>query len=138
MPSEYPQQLAQARQVKADAELALDVATRALADFPSEYVQELAQARQTKADAELADSTAFIILPEFGRNKDLNARRGLDHGDGSEDLNYVSCVAWGPDFKRGSVVRDVVRTIDVTPTICDLLGAPAVHARGGRMPGLLA
>ncbi|TDJ69346.1 MAG: twin-arginine translocation signal domain-containing protein [Planctomycetota bacterium] len=91
-----------------------------------------------KDDAELADSTAFIILPEFGRDADLNARRGLDHGDGSDDLNYVSCVAWGPDFKRGAVVRDVVRTIDVTPTICDLLGASARHSRGGRMPGLYA
>jgi hypothetical protein len=91
-----------------------------------------------KSDAELAETTAFFILPEFGRNADLNARRGLDHGDGSDDLNYVSCVAWGPDFKRGSVVREDQRVIDVTPTICDLFGVDAKHGQGGRLRGLYA
>jgi len=91
-----------------------------------------------KEDEELAGSTAFFVLPEFGRDRDLNPRRGLDHGDGSDELNYVSCLAWGPDFKRGAVVRDDVRTIDVTPTICDLFGAEARLARGKKLPGLFA
>ena len=97
-------------------------------------IGELWQA--VKADAELADSTAFFVLPEFGRNRDLNARRGLDHGDGSDDLRYVTCVAWGPDFKRGAVVRDDRRVIDVTPTICDLFGAKSKFAKGSRLRGL--
>ncbi len=91
-----------------------------------------------KADEELAESTSFFICPEFGRDRDLNARRGLDHGDGSDDLNYVSCVAWGPDFKKGKVVKDDVRVIDVTPSVCDLFGAQAKMSRGKRLPGLLA
>lgn len=89
-----------------------------------------------KADEQLADSTAIFVLPEFGRDSDLNARRGLDHGDGSDDLNYVSCVAWGPDFKRGEVVQSDVRAIDVCPTICHLLGADARDARGSRLTGI--
>jgi len=91
-----------------------------------------------KADPELAESTAFFVLPEFGRDADLNARRGLDHGDGSEDLRRVSLLAWGPDFRKGREASDEVRTIDVTPTICDLLGAEARHSRGRVLPGLYA
>lgn len=90
-----------------------------------------------KADPGLASSTAIFILPEFGRDADLNTRRGLDHGDGSDDLNLVSLVAWGPDFRSGVTVQSEVRTIDVTPTICDLFGARARHARGRKLPGLL-
>ncbi len=89
-----------------------------------------------KDDYELRESTAIIVLPEFGRDADLNARRGLDHGDGSDDLNYVSCVCWGPDFGRGKVVQQEVRTIDVCPTVCDLLGAKAKLARGSKLPKL--
>lgn len=89
-----------------------------------------------KDDAELRDSTAVFVLPEFGRDRDLNSRRGLDHGDGSDDLNYVQGVAWGPDFKRGREVTEDLRTIDVTPTICNLFGAQAKLAKGEVLRGL--
>ncbi len=88
------------------------------------------------SDPELADSTSIFVLPEFGRDSDLNSRRGLDHGDGSDDLRHVSLVAWGPDFARGRKVLEEVRTIDVCPTICGLLDADAASARGKRLPRL--
>src|SRR5688572_11281596 len=91
-----------------------------------------------QADRELAGSTSFLVLPEFGRDADLNSRRGLDHGDGSDDLNYVTLVCAGPDFRRGETVRDDVRTIDVCSTVCDLMGADARYARGRRLPRLMA
>ncbi|MBL8859358.1 MAG: hypothetical protein JNL28_12680 [Planctomycetes bacterium] len=91
-----------------------------------------------KADPELRDSTAFVICPEFGRDRDLNSRRGLDHGDGSEDLTFVTCLAWGPDFKRGAIVKDDVAVIDAAPTVCDLLGAKARFSNGKTLPGLYA
>lgn len=99
-------------------------------------IGEMWQAVQ--ADPELADSTAFIVLPEFGRDADLNARRGLDHGDGSEDLRYVNITCWGPDFKSGKVIKDDVRTIDATATACELFGATAKYSRGTKLPGLFA
>ena len=89
-----------------------------------------------KEDEELASTTAFFVLPEFGRDRDLNARRGLDHGDGSDDLRWVSCLAWGPDFKRGVVNKDAHQVIDVMGTVCDLFGADPVLAKGGRLGGL--
>jgi hypothetical protein len=94
--------------------------------------------RAAQADPTLRNATAFIVLPEFGRDRDLNSRRGLDHGDGSDDLNYVSAVCWGPDFARGRVIKDDVRAIDVCPTVCDLLGVDAPHAKGKRLPRLFA
>jgi hypothetical protein len=99
-------------------------------------IQEIWQS--VKADLDLAGSTAVFVCPEFGRDRDLNARRGLDHGDGSDDLNYVACLAWGPDFKRGAVVQEEVRTIDLVPTVCDLFGSSASLAKGKRLPGLFA
>jgi len=101
-----------------------------------EMLGELWEAVQR--DRELADSTALFVLPEFGRDADLNSRRGLDHGDGSADLNYVSLVCAGPDFRRGEIVQEDVRTIDVCSTACDLLGVDPRFARGKRLPRLMA
>ncbi len=91
-----------------------------------------------KADPELANSTALFIAPEFGRDKDLNSRRGLDHGDGSDDLNFVSGLCVGPDFRRGLVVEDEVAVVDICPTVCSLLGTDAKLARGRKLPKLFA
>jgi hypothetical protein len=81
-------------------------------------------------DAELADTTALFVLPEFGRNRDFNERRGLDHGDQSKELLEVNTVAWGPDFRSGVVDTSPVRSIDVAPTIVSLFGG-----RMGRQTG---
>ncbi len=91
-----------------------------------------------KGDPVLAETTSIFVLPEFGRDSDLNSRRGLDHGDGSDDLNYVSTVCWGPDFRRGIESNETVRTIDVCSTICELFGARARFARGKRLPQLFS
>jgi hypothetical protein len=91
-----------------------------------------------RSEPALRDSTAVIVCPEFGRDADLNSRRGLDHGDGSNDLEYVSAVAWGPEFARDRVVEDDVRAVDVCPTVCELLGASAPRAKAKRLPKLFA
>ena len=86
-----------------------------------------------KADPELRDSTSFIILPEFGRDRDLNSRRGLDHGDGSDDLRYVTTTCWGPDFKSGVEYDDVIDAIDVAPTVTSMFGTRAAFSKGKRI-----
>jgi hypothetical protein len=45
--------------------------------------------QSVQQDPELKDSTSIFVLPEFGRDRNLNERNGLDHGDGSEDLHKV-------------------------------------------------
>ena len=92
-----------------------------------------------RADPELADSTAILVLPEFGRDRDLNERRGLDHGDSSRELLRVALVAWGPDFKSGKVDRREIASIDVVPTILSLFGVrPPSTVRGSAIKSLLA
>lgn len=83
-------------------------------------------------DEQLRDKTAVIVLPEFGRDRDLNERNGLDHGDQSEELLDVFMIAAGPDFRRGKVLRDEVRTIDVCPTLLRLFGMPTPRDVEGR------
>ncbi len=91
-----------------------------------------------QADPQLRDSTTIFVLPEFGRDKNLNQRNGLDHGDGSDDLQRVACVAYGPDFKQGKTIDADCATVDVCPTICKLLGVDAPLVRGKALPRLLA
>jgi hypothetical protein len=83
-----------------------------------------------QADPELRETTTVLVLPEFGRDRNLNQRNGLDHGDNSPDLRKVSLIAAGPDFKGGKTVSKNIRSIDVCPTACALLGARAAHANG--------
>jgi hypothetical protein len=91
-----------------------------------------------RRDAELRESTALFVLPEFGRDRDLNERRGLDHGDDSPELHQVALVAAGPDFRQGKVSTSEVESIDVCPTIAGLFGAHTGAARGRQLPGLFA
>ena len=89
-------------------------------------------------DPELRDTTSIMILPEFGRNANLNERNGLDHGDGSEDLRKLFMIAAGPDFKQGATMTKAVNSYDVCPTIAELLGTKAEDARGKVLRSILA
>ena len=91
-----------------------------------------------RGDEELADSTAVFVLPEFGRDRDLNARRGLDHGDNSDELMKVAMVAWGPDFKREKVDTREIHAIDVAPTAVSMFGGRTGANTGSRIAGLFA
>lgn len=91
-----------------------------------------------QADPELRDSTSIFILPEFGRDANLNERNGLDHGDGSEDLRRIFLVAAGPDFKQGKTITKAVDSFDVCPTIAELLGTKAVDAQGKSLRPIFA
>jgi hypothetical protein len=91
-----------------------------------------------QADPQLRDSTSVFVLPEFGRDRNLNQRNGLDHGDNSPELLKVGMFAAGPDFKKGRTVTKDMKSIDVCPTICELLGVDAPIAKGRAMSALLA
>jgi len=89
-------------------------------------------------DPELRDSTAVIVCPEFGRDKDLNQRNGLDHGDNSEELLKISMVCYGPDFKKGKTLDQEMDWIDIAPTICHMFGAKAEGVEGKVVKELFA
>jgi arylsulfatase A-like enzyme len=79
-----------------------------------------------------------MILPEFGRDRNLNQRNGLDHGDSSPELLKVAMVGAGPDFKKGKTVSAGLQSIDVCPTACELLGVEAEFANGKVMREVFA
>ncbi len=85
-----------------------------------------------QGDEELKDSTALMVLPEFGRDKDLNERNGLDHGDGSDCLRKVFLVAAGPDFVKDKVITREFATHDVCPTAMSLFGLKPGNMVGGK------
>lgn len=91
-----------------------------------------------RADPALGPTTTFLVVPEFGRDKDLNERNGLDHGDGSADMTQVALVAAGPDFKKDKVVKTEARTIDVAPTVCELFGVKPEPTKGKVLRDLFA
>ena len=91
-----------------------------------------------QADPELRDSTTVMVLPEFGRDRNLNQRNGLDHGDSSPELLKVAMVAAGPDFKTGKTITKGMQSIDVCPTACELLGVKSEFASGKVASALFA
>jgi hypothetical protein len=91
-----------------------------------------------QADRDLKDTTSIFVLPEFGRDAALNQRNGLDHGDASEDLHRIFCVAAGPDFRQDRVIQKPVDAFDICPTVADLFGAKAPAARGKSIRAMLA
>jgi hypothetical protein len=91
-----------------------------------------------QADQELRETTTVMILPEFGRDRNLNQRNGLDHGDSSPELLRVAMVGAGPDFKKGKTISKGLDSVDVCPTACELLGVKAEFANGKVMREILA
>lgn len=90
-------------------------------------------------DEALRDTTSILVLPEFGRDKDLNQRNGLDHGDGSDCLQKVFLVAAGPDFARGKTLKGDGASFDVCPTVLSLCGQkPGRMVSGKVLDGLFA
>jgi hypothetical protein len=91
-----------------------------------------------QGDPQLKETTSVLIVPEFGRDKDLNERNGLDHGDRSECLRKVFLIAAGPDFKKNKVVKDEARTIDVCPTVLSLFQKKPTWSKARVLKELLA
>ncbi len=91
-----------------------------------------------QADPELKGTTSLFVLPEFGRDKDLNQRQGLDHGDTSKDLNEIACICAGPDFKQNQVLTDEVKWTQVCPTVCELLGAASDKTKEKKLDAIFA
>jgi hypothetical protein len=89
-------------------------------------------------DEELRQTTTVIVMPEFGRDRNLNQRQGLDHGDSSEELRKVFLIAAGPAIKKGKVVLDACRTIDAAPTLLSFFGAKQMSGGAKVIRGILA
>jgi hypothetical protein len=88
-------------------------------------------------DPQLKDNTTMFVLPEFGRDANLNQRNGLDHGDGSEELGRVACFAVGPKIAKGKTYERMVESIDVAPTMGALMGLKLEESKGKPITSIL-
>ena len=90
-------------------------------------------------EPEYAGKTTLFILPDFGRDSDLDSSgNGFQHhrtGDAFSRTTWM--MAMGPSIREGVIVDRPVEPIDLVPTLGALLGFPASLAQGKLIPEVL-
>lgn len=82
-------------------------------------------------DQHVLDDTLFVFSADHGES--LGEHGEATHGIFVYDATaHVPMLIAGPGVPVGGRVRDVVRTVDVVPTLLDLLGLPGGEALDGR------
>jgi hypothetical protein len=98
---------------------------------------ELWQAVQ--ADPEYAGNTTMFILPDFGRDADLEAGgNGFQHhrtGDAASRTTWM--MALGAGIKQGVVYDRPIESIDLVPTLGSIMGFSARMSQGRPVQELL-
>jgi hypothetical protein len=87
-------------------------------------------------DPEYANKTTMFILPDFGRDSDIDSGgNGFQHhrtGDAMSRTTWM--MALGPNVKQNIVVDRAVESIDLVPTLGALLGFNARYSAGKPIP----
>lgn len=88
--------------------------------------------RTIQSDPEYKDKTNLLILPDFGRDSDLDAGgNGFQHHRTGDALSRTTwMIAMGPDIKQNTIVNRRIESIDLTPSVAALLGCDAPMAHG--------
>ena len=91
---------------------------------------ELWQAIQK--DPEYANRTAMFILPDFGRDSDIDpGGNGFQHHRTGDPMSRTTwMMALGPGIRQNVVVDRPVESTDLIPTLGSLLGFDARYSRG--------
>jgi len=76
------------------------------------------------------DKTTLLVLPELGRDGDINAANGfLNHRSGDPSCRKMWLLAMGAGVSPGEVERPVFH-VDVAATAAELLGVKAGEIAG--------
>lgn len=91
---------------------------------------ELWQAVQ--ADPEYRNCTTMLILPDFGRDSDMDpGGNGFQHHRTGDTLSRTTwMMALGPNVREGAFIERPVDSLDLVPTVGKLLGFSTPQARG--------
>uniref|UniRef100_Q02CJ2 Twin-arginine translocation pathway signal n=1 Tax=Solibacter usitatus (strain Ellin6076) TaxID=234267 RepID=Q02CJ2_SOLUE len=91
---------------------------------------ELWQAIQK--DPEYANRTAMFILPDFGRDSDIDSGgNGFQHHRTGDPMSRTTwMMALGPGIRQNVVVDRPVESTDLIPTLGSMLGFEARYAQG--------
>lgn len=85
-----------------------------------------------QSQPEYAGKTTLFILPDFGRDSDMDAGgNGFQHHRTGDALSRTTwLMALGPGIRENTVVDRPVQSVDLVPTLGALLGFSAVESSG--------
>jgi hypothetical protein len=88
--------------------------------------------RTVQSEPEYAGKTTMLILPDFGRDSDMDsAGNGFQHHRTGDALSRTTwMLAIGPGVRAGRVVDRPIESTDLAPTLGSLLGFSPVFAQG--------
>ncbi|MDQ6678200.1 MAG: hypothetical protein M3Z09_12995 [Acidobacteriota bacterium] len=94
--------------------------------------------RSIQNDPEYANKTTMFILPDFGRDSDIDpGGNGFQHhrtGDAMSRTTWMMVL--GPGVRQNAVVDKPVESIDLVPSLGALLGFDARYAQGKPIEGI--
>ena len=77
---------------------------------------------EVQANPHYKDNTTLLILPELGRDGDMNTANGfLNHRSGDASCRNIWMLAMGAGVQRGETGRPIYH-VDVSATAAALLG----------------
>jgi hypothetical protein len=92
---------------------------------------------EVQSNPQYKDKTTVLILPELGRDGDMNAANGfLNHRSGDPSCRNTWLLALGASVPRGETERPV-HHIDVTATAAEMLGFQTSELAGRPMREIL-
>lgn len=92
---------------------------------------------EIQANPAYKDKTTLLILPELGRDGDINAANGfLNHRSGDASCRNTWLLALGAGVPKGETDRPV-HHVDVNATAAELLGIKSGEVAGGVMRELM-
>ncbi|HJZ74963.1 MAG TPA: hypothetical protein VKE51_24680 [Vicinamibacterales bacterium] len=91
-------------------------------------VHELWQ--HVQASPQYRDRTTLLVVPEMGRDSDVAGNGFANHRSGDESCRRVWLVAVGAGVPKGTGTERPIRTLDVAPTVADMLGFKMVECEG--------
>jgi hypothetical protein len=88
--------------------------------------------RTIQNDPEYANKTALFILPDFGRDSDIEpGGNGFQHHRTGDSMSRTTwMLALGPGIRQNVVVDRQIQSIDLVPTLGALLGFDARYSHG--------
>lgn len=88
--------------------------------------------REIQGQPEYAGKTTMFILPDFGRDSDLDAGgNGFQHHRTGDALSRTTWImALGPGTRENTVVERAVEPLDLVPTLGSILGFSATMGTG--------
>lgn len=92
--------------------------------------------KMIQSEPEYADKTTLFILPDFGRDSDMDpAGNGFQHHRTGDALSRTTwMMALGPGIRENTVVDRQAQSIDLVPTIGALLGFNPRTGQGRPLP----